>query len=304
MISVVIPAYQTERFIEESIRSAQTQTLPPSEIIVVDDGSSDETASLAESCGARVISKPNGGVASARNAGVSAAQHEWIAFLDADDIWERDKLESQWSAICRFPKAGFVTCNNSFFEDGKTCDDTYLDRLGDDYFKAGRTEVALGIALFERVDFSRINWIVPLPSALLVKRDVLNSIGGFDEKLNGVDDMEFYLRAMAEFPFLFIERPLVRYRQTSSSLARNHLLCSGSFLRAIEKIAAKPELYPAGVFEGALRVKARTMSHYGKSLLKAGHFTEARAVLRQTLRDEPGPATFIRWLASSARIRI
>lgn len=304
MISVVIPAYQAEKYISYTIRSAWAQTLPPDEIIVVDDGSTDRTASLAKACGARVISQKNGGVARARNVGVEAARNEWVALLDADDLWESEKLESQWAAASRFSQAAFVTGNNSFFEDGKVHKETYLDRLGTDYFKGGRTEVEPGVALFERVNFTGINWIVPSPSALLVKKQVFKTIGYFDEELNGVDDTEFYLRAMGSFPFLFLEKPLVKYRQTSDGQGGNQLLCGASFLKTIDRIAANPDLYPAGVYESALEAKADRMALYGKALLRVGRFAEARRVLRQSWKEEPRPATFSWWLASLARVRI
>jgi len=303
MISVVIPAYQAEHYISDTIRSARTQTLRPSEVIVVNDGSTDRTASLAKTCGARVISQNNSGVARARNVGIEAAQNEWVALLDADDLWESEKLESQWAAISRFPQAAFVTGNNSFFEDGKSFKETYLDRLGEDYFKAGRTEVEPGVALFERVNFTGINWIVPSPSALLVKKEVFTTIGHFDEELNGVDDTEFYLRAMGNFPFLFMEKPLVKYRQRIGGLGGNHLLCGASFLKTIERIAANPGLYPAGVYESVLEVKADRMV-YGKALLRVGRFAEARRIFRQSWKEKPKPETFALWLASVARVRL
>jgi glycosyltransferase involved in cell wall biosynthesis len=304
MISVVIPAYQAERFIAATLASVFGQTLRPSEVIVVDDGSTDGTARLAAASGATVISQENGGVARARNTGVQAARNEWVAFLDADDLWETNKLEAQWSAINRFPTVGFVTGNCSFLDDQGSHSETYLGRLGEDYYKGGRVEIEPSVALFERVDFSGIEWIVPSPSALLVKKDVFKGIGYFDEELNGVDDTEFYLRAMGSFPFLFLEKPLVKYRQVSGSQGRDQLLCSASFLKTIDKIAAHPRWYPAGVYETALQVKADRMALYGKELVKGRQFAEARRVLKDSWKAEPKPATFLWWLASLARVRI
>jgi len=108
MISVVIPAYQAVPYISDTIRSVQSQTLPANEIIVVDDGSRDETDRGAESLDARVIRQVNNGVASARNVGIRAARNEWIALIDADDLWETDKLELQWKASKLCPEAAVV----------------------------------------------------------------------------------------------------------------------------------------------------------------------------------------------------
>jgi len=107
MISVVIPAYQAVPYISDTIRSVQSQTLPANEIIVVDDGSRDETARIAESLDARVIRQVNNGVASA-HVGIRAAQNKWIALIDADDLWETAKLELQWKASKLCPEAAVV----------------------------------------------------------------------------------------------------------------------------------------------------------------------------------------------------
>lgn len=304
MISVVIPAYQAEKYISDAIQSARAQTLAPSEVIVVDDGSTDRTAKVARACGAKVISQENGGVARARNVGIKAAQSPWLALLDADDLWESEKLESQWAALSRFSQAAFATCDNSFFDAYKTDTETYLDRLGQDYFRAGRREVEPGIALFERVNFIGLNWIIPSPSALLVNKEVFSTIGYFDEELNGVDDTEFYLRAMGRFPFLFVEKPLVKYRQGVGGQGGNHLLCGASFLKTIERISSKPHLYPPGVYESALAVKADRMALYGKALLRVGRFNEARRMLLESCKMKPKPLTLSLWLAARAGIKV
>ena len=94
-ISVVIPAYNVARFLPRCLKSVFAQTLKPEEVIVVDDGSTDNTAALAEGLGAKVISRQNGGPGAARNTGINNASSEWIALLDADDMWAPEKLERQ-----------------------------------------------------------------------------------------------------------------------------------------------------------------------------------------------------------------
>ena len=100
-ISVIVPAYNAERYLGQALTSIQNQTLLPIEVIVVDDGSTDATAQIAEThpIQPRTIKQPNSGAAAARNLGVQEAQAEWIAFLDADDLWEPGKLESQQNAL-------------------------------------------------------------------------------------------------------------------------------------------------------------------------------------------------------------
>jgi glycosyltransferase involved in cell wall biosynthesis len=98
-ISVVIPAYNAARFLPRCLESVFAQTLKPDEVIVVDDGSTDNTAALAAELGARIISRPNSGPAAAKNTGIRNASSEWIALLDADDMWAPEKLERQAACI-------------------------------------------------------------------------------------------------------------------------------------------------------------------------------------------------------------
>ena len=111
-ISVVIPAFNAERFIRQAIKSVQNHTVKVAEIIVVDDGCTDQTAEIAKEMGVIVLEKPdtNQGVATARNRGVYASGGDWIAWLDADDLWEKRKIEYQWHAIQACPDAGLVSC--------------------------------------------------------------------------------------------------------------------------------------------------------------------------------------------------
>ncbi|CAG0941402.1 partial heptose III glucuronosyltransferase, partial [Anaerolineae bacterium] len=108
-LSVVIPVYNGEKFIGRALESVFSQTVPPDEIIVVNDGSRDGTAQKLAEFGDRiqVISIPNGGVANARNVGLKACTGDLIALLDADDIWYPDKLEKQLAVMQRYPAIGF-----------------------------------------------------------------------------------------------------------------------------------------------------------------------------------------------------
>jgi glycosyltransferase involved in cell wall biosynthesis len=93
-VAVVIPAYNAGQFIGEALDSVSAQTARPSEVIVVDDGSTDRTAAVARSRGVTLLTQPNRGVAAARNLAIRATGQHWIAFLDADDVWEPGKLEA------------------------------------------------------------------------------------------------------------------------------------------------------------------------------------------------------------------
>lgn len=111
-VSVVIPAYNVEKYIGQTIQSVIDQTFPAKEIIVVDDGSTDKTAEIIKQYPqVRYIHQPNAGVSVARNTGVDAANYKWIAFLDGDDLWLTDKLAQQKNIIQKHPELVWVAGN-------------------------------------------------------------------------------------------------------------------------------------------------------------------------------------------------
>ena len=173
-ISVVIPAFKAARFIGEALDSVAAQTTQPSEVIVVDDGSPDHGAVLARDRGATVITRNREGVSAARNAGILASGQPWIAFLDADDIWEPRKLEQQWRAVEHYPDLGAVFCDYTEFDNHGTSDRTFLSRKK--HFHAiKRHEIAPNVMLCDerslQQQFFKGNFIVP--STMLVRRDLL-----------------------------------------------------------------------------------------------------------------------------------
>jgi glycosyltransferase involved in cell wall biosynthesis len=109
-IAVVIPAHNAERFLKEALESIRVQTVRPAEVILVNDGSVDGTAAIGLAHQVTVISQPHMGHAAARNTGIRATSQPWIAFLDADDVWEADKLEAQWVAVRTCSDVGIVCC--------------------------------------------------------------------------------------------------------------------------------------------------------------------------------------------------
>lgn len=162
-ISVVIPAYNAERHLAAAVASVRAQTLPVAEVIVVDDGSSDATASVAEGLGVRLVRQPNGGAAAARNAGVRVATGNQIAFLDADDVWKPNKLAEQWAllAAAPYPELVFGDMEQVAFPTG-----TVLSRQAGIHF-----------------------------SALLARRSVFEIVGEFDPLLRVGDLLDWYARA-------------------------------------------------------------------------------------------------------------
>jgi glycosyltransferase involved in cell wall biosynthesis len=172
-VSVIVPARDAERFIAEALESICAQTVAPLEVIVVDDASSDRTPRIAALAGAKVIAHGSGRPAAARNAGIAAARGRLVAFLDADDRWRPTKLERQLSILAGDPAIGFVGCHTALF--------TYDPAVRPAWWKPEWSDSAGEPSL--------------LPSAVLVRRSVLARVGGYDERLELGEDVEWTARA-------------------------------------------------------------------------------------------------------------
>jgi glycosyltransferase involved in cell wall biosynthesis len=197
-VSVVIPAYNAARFIPRCLQSVFAQTRQPDEIIVVDDGSSDETASLAASLGATVIRQKNGGVASARNAAIAQAKNEWIGLLDADDMWAPEKLERQI---------------------GQIDSDTVLVYSGlQNFDDNGMREV---IPAFDPIQARKmIRYFNPVPnSSVLVRRQAILNAGGFRKECSPCEDWEMWARLQQVGKFKVVASPLLLYYVYPGSLS-------------------------------------------------------------------------------------
>ncbi|RZI86265.1 MAG: glycosyltransferase family 2 protein [Rubrivivax sp.] len=183
-VSVVIPAYNAQRFVAETIASVKAQSYQDIEIIVVDDGSTDQTASIAESFeGVRCIRKPNGGVSSARNRGVAEARGELLAFVDSDDVWHPDKLRHQVALMDLHPEIVLgITASSS--------ERAEVDAFG--RLPEGQLPRYHVIDQFEEVFLNPYLGM----SGVMVRKDAFNAVNGFDQTLPFAEDVDFYLRLL------------------------------------------------------------------------------------------------------------
>lgn len=285
-MSVIIPVYNGERFIREAIESVQAQTLPVSEIIVVDDGSTDGTAAIAESMGAVVIRQPNGGVSAARNVGIRAATQPWIALLDADDMWDPDKNELQWAAVEQYPDAPLVYGGLIPFLD-PACSKTSVRETYSKFTPLSWPPLDECTSYYAQVpndDFLRFE-VARCPSTALFRRDVSIAAGLFDETLQFYEDYECFLRILAHHPFVIVERPLVRYRMHDRNTSHNRAESNLTFIKLIDLLNQYPEKYPPGAARALDNptywpVFVRT----GRSLIDDGRMREARFAFARFLR--------------------
>lgn len=209
-LSVIIPTYNYGPYIADAIDSVLWQTLAPTEIVVIDDGSTDETEAVVRGYGERVkyIRQENAGVCAARNRGVAESTGDLIAFLDADDIWEPTKLERQIAKFASDPEIGLVHCGMREF-DSRTGETIAL------YLDGGEGWVAEDIALWEKPV------IVGPGGSIIVRRDVFDEVGGFDERLKNGEDWEFCLRVALKYKVGFVAEPLVNYRNHGENATKN-----------------------------------------------------------------------------------
>jgi glycosyltransferase involved in cell wall biosynthesis len=207
-LSVVIPTYNTTAFLPAAIESVFAQTHEVAEIIVIDDGSTDDPAAAISGIAdprLRIVRTDNRGIAEARNLGCELATGDIVGFLDADDIWYPHKVERQLDVFAREP--GTLAVGTQMHHIGKRnmpIGVTGVDVLDDDAQESVRTAYLMPFAI----------------SSLLVDRDAYRAVGGFDpaiKDLGGVDDLDFISRVAALGPIRTVGEPLGAYRVHSGS---------------------------------------------------------------------------------------
>jgi glycosyltransferase involved in cell wall biosynthesis len=210
-VSVVIPTYNRAATVGKSIESVLAQTVTDLEVIVVDDGSSDDTGKiLGEAFGDRIryYHQPNQGASVARNKGVTEARGEWIAFLDSDDRWEKDKLEWQFKALERFsPQCGACYTDVQVFNHSETR--TFFQMAEDSYSHDGTMGVNMDV-LRLLVRPGGAGMVVCL-SSFLARTDIVRRTGGLDPKLFYSQDSEFMFRLAMLTCFCYVNLPLVLF---------------------------------------------------------------------------------------------
>ena len=200
-VSVNIPCFNSARFIEETLNSVLSQTYADFEIIVMDDGSTDDTGRIVNSFGDSRIKysyKNNEGLSETRNKGIFASSGQYIAFLDHDDIWLPRKLEKQ-VAMLEEGDLGLVFSDCYILRDGKKEKMTYFDRC--------RPERGV---VFEDLLLESSNFI-PL-STVVMRRDAFKEIGYFKKEFRIGEEYELFLRAADKYRFDYIDEPLAAYR--------------------------------------------------------------------------------------------
>lgn len=248
-VSVVIPALNAERFIAAALQSVQAQTMQVAEIVVVDNGSTDRTAAIAAELGATVVAEAQRGLSRARNAGIRSSTQPWVALLDSDDLWDEQKLELQWAAILARPEAGLVGCYFRLIEN----DAVFLENTAD--MSAMRwdgyhgREVTRACSYFPKVEADFFPRFLPSCSDAMIRRDVFDVVGLFDEAVVYNEDFEFFMRVLARYPLALVEQTLISCRRHNRKHSANVQGMRDAQFEIVNYMLAHPEKYPAGAPE-------------------------------------------------------
>jgi glycosyltransferase involved in cell wall biosynthesis len=219
-ITVVVPCYNAERWIGATLRSVLTQQwAAPLDIVVVDDGSKDGSADLVsrEFPQVRLLRQANSGVAAARNLGIAQARGDWIAFVDADDIWLPAKLQTQWDALQAQPGAQMACSSWRVWESTEPePDPAWLEELS----KIGEPPAAMDVGPSGWIYTQLLQDCQVWTSTVVAKRELFAAIGSFDTSLRIGEDLDLWLRASRVTPIVRVQRPLALYRMHPHSITK------------------------------------------------------------------------------------
>lgn len=208
--SILIPLYNKQTAISKTLQSVLSQTYSNFEVIVVDDGSTDDSFAVAKKyiderfeIKGRIVHKDNGGVSSARNRGIQEAKYDYIALLDGDDLWKPTYLEEQVQLIKDFPKAAMWGVNTAFIKNNQTY--KWEQGMGEGY--RGYVENYFG---------TRHNDLY-CSSSVVIRREVFDKVGCFDEQISSSEDLDMWYRIILHYPTVFYDKILVYYNQDAEN---------------------------------------------------------------------------------------
>jgi glycosyltransferase involved in cell wall biosynthesis len=303
-VSVIIPTYNRATTVRNAIESVLGQTFTDLEVIVVDDGSSDDTGKiLRETYGDRIryFAQANQGVSAARNKGLAEARGEWIALLDSDDLWEKDKLEWQFKALERFsPQCGACYTDVRFFNypEART-----MFQLADE---KDRHEGTMGVS----TDVLRVllrpggAGMVICTCTLLARADVVARSGGFDPNLRFGEDSEFMFRLAMLTDFCYVNRPLVlvdrspaelRHVGVSSEWNKTEFWLRDTQLK-LEALARLGDAVPWKIRKLIREQLGSVHSGWANWYLETGQYGKAREAASRAAQLDPTFNIAVKWL--------
>lgn len=281
-ISVIIPTYNRCWILKQAIDSVLSQSFPDFEIIVVDDGSTDATRELLPTYGGKIttIRQKNKGVSAARNAGISLANGDYIAFLDSDDVWLAEKLSCQHDFFQAHPQAMICQTDEIWIRNGVRVN------------PKNRHKKPSGM-IFE----PSLHLCLVSPSAVMIQKRLFDEVGLFDESLPACEDYDLWLRIGLYYPIYLIDRPLVvkrgghddqlsrnpgldRYRiQSIMNILENHPLTTPCYLAAVDVLKEKCRIFADGCTRRSKTAEAAFYHSIADRYHKKGLLESSRSLL-------------------------
>jgi glycosyltransferase involved in cell wall biosynthesis len=277
-VSLVIATFNHGRVLPEALDSALAQTLKGLEIVVVDDGSTDDTAAvLARYAGKiRVVRQPNRGLAAARNTGLATARGRYVSFLDADDVLMPTKLAEQQALLERAPTVGWTYC------------DVLIETVATGAQVRASERFGYGARMLDGWLFPELihgNFIPAIGP--LIRRGVLDAAGGFDEQLTALEDWDLWLRLSLISEARYSPAVLVRYRVHPGGMSEDRSRMDRNRFRVLDKLCRTRPAAVEGLGAAGRRIIADTHNWLGKEAYARGDWAEARRRFTASLVTVP-----------------
>ncbi len=294
LVSVLIPVYRGAPYVVAAIESALEQTYQPVELVVINDGSPDnsarEIARFLPHPRIRYLEQQNSGVANARNTGIDNSTGALIALLDQDDLWLPTKLERQVAYLDAHPEVGLVHSRVD-------C----IDRFGAAYSCDG----AIWVYPFEGLCAGRLllgNGIAPV--TVLMRASCIDDVGKFDQRFAPADDWELWMRIARHHSLGFLDEVTAHYRFHGDNVSRDQLLMQLTVLKIMDAVCARfPDVAESiGVTEVAT-ARSRTLGLIAQALEARGRGGEARTYWKEAYRTGRDLETLLAWLGVSSGAR-
>lgn len=277
LISIVMPCYNAEITLPETLQSIAQQTYEHWELVAIDDGSKDKTLKILNAFRSlyptqvRIISHPNAGQVKSKNRGLEIAQGTFVAFMDSDDLWDPEKLSIQCAYMLEHPETGLCYTNGE-----------YIDEASNHTGPIGINPRLTGQCLNE---FLMGNAIVA--SSVIVRKNILNQVGYFDESLTACENWELWTRISSVSDIGVLDKPLVFYRRHSHNMSHNVEKMKRNRILVIQKNRHQYQSLFSDMGERTKTALYRAYEFFGENALWHLDIVEARRNLFKALRYQP-----------------
>ena len=285
-ISVIIPTYNRASYLAEAIDSVLEQTHPVDEIVVIDDGSTDDTRNIVNQYGyiVKYFRQGNRGPAAARNKGLKVATGDYISFIDDDDLWVPDKIESQLDFFKKYSHIDILFGHHANFSSpSDSIQPEILNQVVYEYFRDNFNN------LTEAFKYLIVENIISTPSVMF-KKQCLKRVAFFDVNLRCAEDYEYWLRFAYHCNMGFMDRVLVKRRIHNDNLIHDYLVRLNSHLKVLESLNSKYPDLPNSVQSEIKKSIKRTCFQLGSYYFKLKDYNYAFDLLRRAV-----PEYFLNW---------